>query len=260
MRKSQAELMSYWRGTVVRATVAVMLVVGGGAASAAGAVPCPSEGPQTHAVYDYRVAPPNVIRVVEAYHFGPGVESLTKGNSTVLFGGDLAYTLRYFPNHHRALATLVRLAKREKTNRPRGTSATVECYFEAGLQIAPDDGVVELLYGMWLADLADTKGAAARLERARENAPQGNANFQYNLGLGWITLGRYDDALTAAHIAYGLGYPLPGLRQKLEKAGKWRPLPPKSAESQIVGGEEEKKAAEKTEKSGDPKAGQPREE
>ena len=179
--------------------------------------------------YDYRTAPPDKLARVENYHFGPGVESLTKGNSTVYFGGDLAFVLRYFPNHHRALATLVRLAKKEKTNRPQRTLTTVECYFELASRFAPNDGTVNLLHGLWLMDSGNMKGAQEQLGRARELAPEGNANYQYNLGLGLLAVGKSEEALEAAHIAYGMSYPLPGLRQKLEKAGKWRPLPPAPA-------------------------------
>lgn len=187
---------------------------------------CVPESIRSPTAHDYRVAPPDVLRRVETFHFGPGVESLTKGNSTVVFGADIAFALKYFPNHPRVLATLVRLAKREKTDRPRGVGAPVGCYFESALQIAPDDGMVELLYGVWLTETSDQKGAPEHLKRARELAPPGNANYQYNLGLGWFAVGRYEEALEAAHAAYGLGYPLPGLRMKLERAGKWRPLPP----------------------------------
>lgn len=186
---------------------------------------CGSTGTPSFGPYDYRTATPAQLARIENYHFGAGVESLTKGNSTAVIGADLAFALRYFPNHHRVLATLVRLAKRERTNRPRGALTTVECYFELALKIAPDDGMVDLLYGMWLVDSGDRKAAGEHLVKATEHAPPDSANYQYNLGLGWFALGRFDEALTAAHAAYGMGYSLPGLRQKLEKAGKWRPLP-----------------------------------
>ena len=33
---------------------------------------------------------------------------------------------------------------------------------------------------------------------------------------------QYDKALASAHRAYGAGFPLPGLKNKLKRAGKWR--------------------------------------
>jgi hypothetical protein len=35
-------------------------------------------------------------------------------------------------------------------------------------------------------------------------------------------LGQFDKSLECAHIAYGSGFPLPGLRDKLKRAGKWK--------------------------------------
>lgn len=186
----------------------------------------PASGP-----YDYRSPPPDILIVVEKFHFIPQMEALVRGATSTTVGPDLAYVFRYFPNHHRALATLVRLAKRDKTNKPFGLYRSVECYFDLALRIAPDDGMVHLLYGVWLAESGNKKGAEAQLVAAQGTVPLDNANAQYNLGLGWFALGRYDEALAAAHAAYGMGYPLPGLRQKLEKVGKWQPVPQKAITS-----------------------------
>src|SRR5262245_56299958 len=51
---------------------------------------------------DYRIASDYLIRLVENAHFTPDVEMLNRGKSSTV-GGDLAYTLRVFPNHPRAL-------------------------------------------------------------------------------------------------------------------------------------------------------------
>ena len=49
-----------------------------------------------------------------------------------------------------------------------------------------------------------------------------DANIHYNLGLALIEVGRVDDALMHAQLAYKAGFPLPGLREKLKRMGKWR--------------------------------------
>lgn len=209
-----------------------------GAADLGGCVP----GGVTSGPYDYRAAPGDVLGRVEHFHFSSQVEALVKGDSSAYIGADLDFVLRYFPNHHRALSAMARLAKRDKTSRPKGAGVSVDCYFELASRIAPDDGMVDLLYGMWLLDAGNKVAAQERLARAQKTVPPDNANYQYNLGLGWFALGRYDDALIAAHAAYGRGYPLPGLRQKLEKAGKWKPVPPVESvlpESKEGGGADE---------------------
>ena len=50
-----------------------------------------------------------------------------------------------------------------------------------------------------------------------------SAEIHYNLGLIYLELGDADRALEQAHAAYALGYPLPGLRNRLQRMGKWRP-------------------------------------
>jgi hypothetical protein len=51
-------------------------------------------------------------------------------------------------------------------------------------------------------------------------------NTDYNIGLTYFDVGEFDKALVSAHRAYGGGFPLPGLRNKLKRAGKWKdPVP-----------------------------------
>lgn len=177
--------------------------------------------------YDYRVAPADKLRQVELFHFTSNVEALTKGQSTVDIGGDLEFTLRYFPNHVRALSAMVRLGKREKTDRPRGNTDTIDCWLQRARTFRPDDGTVRLLYALWLVHRGQKSAAAAELSAARQNTPEGTANFEYNMGLAYLELGDFAHALQAAHTAYAMGYSLPGLRDSLKRAGKWRePSPP----------------------------------
>lgn len=55
----------------------------------------------------------NKLPLVEIAHFTPKVEGLMGGKSGYLWG-DLDYTLRAFPNHHRALYAFVRYEIRER--------------------------------------------------------------------------------------------------------------------------------------------------
>ena len=61
----------------------------------------------------------------------------------------------------------------------------------------------------------------ALLLDAEKKAPD-HPNLAYNIGLLQVDLKRYDAALTYAHRAYQAGFPLPGLRDKLKRAGVWR--------------------------------------
>ena len=47
-----------------------------------------------------------------------------------------------------------------------------------------------------------------------------SAEINYNLGLILLELGDLDGAARHAELAYDLGYPLPGLRAKLQRLGR----------------------------------------
>ncbi|MCC6198198.1 MAG: hypothetical protein IT518_27410 [Burkholderiales bacterium] len=176
--------------------------------------------------HDYRTPPADVLFRVEKFHYNRDVELLRKGLSTVNIGEDLEFVLRYFPNHHRALNSMVKLGLREHTDTPRGNKDTVDCWFQRAIAFVPDDGVVNLIYAIWLDKRQGASEAATQLELARRNGPPNNANFQYNLGIVYLDIGDYEHALEAAHRAYALGYPLKGLQDRLQRAGKWRPVAP----------------------------------
>jgi tetratricopeptide (TPR) repeat protein len=173
--------------------------------------------------YDYRTDL-DKLGIVERFHFGADVESLRAGMTTHKIGGDISYTLRAFPNHHRALHSIARLALKEKTARPRGSKYTVDCWFERATRFRPDDGMVPLTYGIYLFQLGK-KGEALKMLEAAEQRGESGANFHYNIGLVYADLAHYDKALAHAHQAYAQGFNLPGLRNKLERAGKWRDAP-----------------------------------
>jgi tetratricopeptide (TPR) repeat protein len=82
-------------------------------------------------------------------------------------------------------------------------------------------------------DTGKTQDAVQKLEKAAELNSE-NGNVHYNLGLAYFTLKDYEKSLAHAQRAYALGFPLPGLRNKLEKAGKWQSV--RSADSPSPGG------------------------
>ncbi|MDO8989980.1 MAG: hypothetical protein Q7U91_10135 [Sideroxyarcus sp.] len=170
--------------------------------------------------FDYRTQK-NELKIVEGAHFLPFVENLSRGNTSTTPGGDIDYTLRASPNHHRALMAMMNLARKEKTEKPRGSRYSIACWLDRAERYAPDDAMVKTLYGVHLLQKRQNQDGAKKLEEALVLAGD-NANIQYNLGLAYFDLKDYDKSLASAHRAYQLGFPLPGLRNKLEQAGKWR--------------------------------------
>jgi len=174
--------------------------------------------------FDYRKIGAKELQMVENFHFTPGVETLQHG-ATGTIGQDIDYALRAIPNHPRALLAMVRLAQRENTPKPNGSRYPVVCWFDRAVRMAPDDALVRALYGSYLADRGDRSEALAQLEVASESGAE-DVNVQYNLGLAYFKLKEFDLSLEHAHKAYAEGFPLPGLRNKLSAAGKWRePMP-----------------------------------
>lgn len=169
--------------------------------------------------FDYRTQR-NELKIVEGVHFLPFIENLIRGKTSVSPGGDIDYTLRASPNHHRALLAMMRLAEKEKRDRPFGSRYTIDCWLDRAERFAPNDAMVKTLYGTFLLEKGRNEEGVKKLEEALGLAGD-SANVHYNLGLAYFDLKDYDRALASAHKAYRLGFPLPGLRNKLERAGKW---------------------------------------
>ena len=161
------------------------------------------------------------LEIVEGAHFTSIVETLARGTTNTSAGGDIDYTLRASPNHHRALMAMMNLARKEKRDPPAGSRYTIGCWFDRAERFAHDDAMVKVLHGIFLirsgkkADAVKKQDEAAALDNK-------DPNVQYNLGLAYSDVGQYEKALRSAHAAYGAGFPLPGLREKLKRAGKWR--------------------------------------
>jgi hypothetical protein len=178
--------------------------------------------------WDFRKDRGEPLTLVESAHFTPEVEMLIRGKSTTVIGQDLDYTLRAFPNHHRALVSTARLADRQKTDKPAGMQHTVDCWFRRAVQWKSDDHVARMLYAQWLAQKGRRDDARAQLQ-AVDALVADNAIARFNLGLLYLELQDYDAALAQAHRAHALGFTRPELRERLQQAGKWADPPTPAA-------------------------------
>jgi len=159
------------------------------------------------------------LKEVEGNHLTPEVINLVRGK-TGYIGSDLDYILRAFPNHHVALMAMVRLGEKEKTVKPIGANYVVECYLKRALLFRSDDGVVRTIYASYLYKAGKKTEALNQLNEAVKLG-EDNPNTNYNIGLIYFDLKDYENALSFAQRAYGSGFPLPGLRDKLKRVGKW---------------------------------------
>lgn len=178
--------------------------------------------------FDYRTDR-DKLGIVEQYHFTPEVEALIRGKSSFRMGKDLSYTLNAFPNHHRALMSMMRYGQKLKTPQPPDADYSVECFFLRALRFRPDDTVARMMYATFLSTNARVPEALDELEQVAKAAGD-NPFTCYNMGLIYLDMKEYEKALALAHKAMALGFGQTGLRDKLMAIGKWRapevPLPP----------------------------------
>lgn len=178
-----------------------------------------------HGPFDYRKASPDQRKLVDNAHFTREVEQLIRGNTSGDPAGDLDYTLRAFPNHPRALRSLMEWGFKKKSDHPKGTNWPVWCYFDRAIRFQPDDAQVKMLYGIYLQRKGNYQESVQQLLNAEKLAGD-NANIHYNIGLVYLDLGDYERSLEHAHRAYLLGFPLEGLRNRLKRVGKWKEAGP----------------------------------
>jgi Flp pilus assembly protein TadD len=82
----------------------------------------------------------------------------------------------------------------------------------------PGDGMVRLVYAIYLHRRGDLEAALVRYHEAEQLMPD-SVEVHYNLGLLYADLGKLDLAKAEAAKAYADGYPLQGLRRKIERLG-----------------------------------------
>ncbi len=169
---------------------------------------------------DYRTIHPKTLKLVEDYHFSRRVEALRKGQSSSI-GGDLKYTLNAIPNHPRALRSTAEYFRRSALKATLEMGMGLECWFERAVAYRPDDPIVRVLYADELLKQGKGSDAREQLAVAEQNAGE-SATTHYNLGLVYLDLKDFDRSVEHAKKAYAYGAPLPGLRNKLAEAGKWR--------------------------------------
>jgi tetratricopeptide (TPR) repeat protein len=198
------------------------------AASNCGPVPLPG----TVALYDYLDPDPGIrwnINDINENHFARIEYRL--GNGQIQHAlAEIYFILLRIPNHY---ATLQVLGKIEKdypgllyepalagyTER-LAFMPTADCYFDRAFRFRPNDHNLRLLYGIYFHRIGKFDSALEQYKIA-ESMYEDSSEVHYNLGLVYFELEQYELAARHAQSAYKLGYPLYGLRDKLDAIGKW---------------------------------------
>lgn len=181
-----------------------------------------------HGPFDYRSANQADRKLVEKPHFDEHYQAYKLGKRMVRKKHDsiietpaagFSYTLWAFPNHHKALAAIEDLGAKEKSERLKGLELRVHCYFQRAVRFVPNDGLVRALYGYYYARRNELEKADTQIVEAISLRPD-DVNVRVYAATAYLELGQLEKAVDHAKAAYGLGYPFPGLRQRLERAGQ----------------------------------------
>lgn len=172
----------------------------------------------------------NKLPIVERQHFSKETEALqgiVNKDIGAMYGDryvvdHLDYTLRAFPNHHRALYTMAQYHI-QRRNRKMPMRYTAECYFVRALQFKPADSVVHMIFGLYNYRMGDSALAISEYQKALKLNPE-SAETHYNLGLAYLNQDRLSEAEEHALRAYQLGFPLPGLKNQLKQRGRLKEL------------------------------------
>jgi tetratricopeptide (TPR) repeat protein len=148
-------------------------------------------------------------------HTGPAKSRMDKGEFTRQVMADLNFTLIRYPNHYLALEQLVRYAQNGGKPYEYGEP---QCYFNWARQFASNDAQVVVAEAYFAWKTGNKQRAEDLYRWAMELDPQ-LVTAPYNLGLLYVELKQYDKAVEQAIAAYSMGYPLPGLRNRLREAG-----------------------------------------
>jgi tetratricopeptide (TPR) repeat protein len=133
--------------------------------------------------------------------------------------GEMQYTARYTgPTLPLFAEVTVGMAMVEYE---RGNHEEALRLLRDAIAAAPNAAIAYSAMAVIYRSKGDLKKARGVLQEGDTALGGQSAEICYNLGLVELELSEPDRAVEYAQRAYALGYPLPGLRRKLERLGRW---------------------------------------
>lgn len=168
------------------------------------------------------------LKLVEGAHLKPAIDSMYSGKAVyVLQGGktgtvyhDLDFVLRWYPNHPKGLLKMAEFLDKFRGDRTIPHGVSIEKYFNKAFQLYPTDATARFIHAITLHKKDKHEDALKEYKHAAALGLD-NAEFHYNIGLLYFEMNDLEQSTTHAKKAYSLGYPLPGLQNKLQERGKW---------------------------------------
>lgn len=187
------------------------------------AVECGQPGPVSSSVHDYRQrdSTPQLkwsAGDIKKNHYDPIVKRMREGIYSEPVMADLDYLLRRWPNYYPGLQALIRY---DLAGGKSYGFLPAKCYLLRAREFAPHDVNVALYLAYYYWKKGEMKQSKHAYDEALAIDPR-SPDAHYDLGLLYLETGHPKKALEHAQIAYAAGYPLPGLREKLQRAGYWK--------------------------------------
>lgn len=184
--------------------------------------------PNKYGPFDYRAAGLADRELVEGAHFSLEYQAYLQGKkkssrhaNELPPAAGFGYTLWAFPNHPQALAAMEDLSIRYKAETLPGALIRVHCFFQRAVRFTPDDALIRAIYGYYYARRGKTVEARRQLEKA-EALDAVNIDTYVYVSFAYLEMKDYEKSVAAAKRAYELGFALPGLRNRLQRLGKWQ--------------------------------------
>jgi len=155
---------------------------------------------------------------VESNHLGPCEKRLAE--RAYLRGvRECAFVLRIFPNHPTALLLTTEICTQWKS-----PECSLDGLFDRAVAINPKAATTFVVQGIYRHQTKQYDQAIQSFTYALNLDPN-LINAHYNIALTYLETKQFDLANQHAQKAYSLGATLPGLRERLMKAGYWKPIP-----------------------------------
>ncbi len=186
----------------------------------------PEEGARTNRDYydpNEYIRDPHIFRAVEYAHITRGGYRELKAKRYPAAYGHVEFALRYYPNHPKGLYLLSEVCVKWKSPK-----CDADGWFERAIDLNPNIAQTHALHGLHLHRTGRHKEALEAYRTAIQLDPK-SVYAHYNLALLYFDMGQLSLSNEHAQRSYALGAPYPGLREKLQKAGKWQELPDTTA-------------------------------
>ncbi len=166
---------------------------------------------------------PEYAKIISA-HFNNKVESLKGGaKKSRTLHGDLDYTLRGVPNHHRALKSMMLYQEMKKSDWAKNNYKInhIECDLQRAIAFSPKDSFSYLLYAKFLKKKKLFDKAYDTLKLGEKELPN-NAYIHYHLGFLLLKQNKTKESYKHAKLAYEYGKPPKKLMLDLKQIGVWK--------------------------------------